>query len=82
MELFIFSLLAIISSCFIIELFLARPKFSDVILGFIPSLNSESIYIAIGIIGATGSFDSIITGNEMIHGYADHVDFGMHSDAT
>ncbi len=54
MEAFIISLVAIIGGSFLIEMFLAKPKLSEIITGFIPSLpNDNALYIAIGIIGAT-----------------------------
>ena len=57
MELFILSLVAMIGACFIIEIFLAKPDPMGIAKGFIPSSlifsNSEMLYIAIGIIGAT-----------------------------
>jgi manganese transport protein len=54
MEAFIIALIAIIFLCFFIQLFMAKPDMHAVALGFIPhGLNSSSLYIAIGIIGAT-----------------------------
>ena len=54
MEAFIITLVGIIGICFLIEIFLAAPKISDVATGLIPSkMNNEALYIAIGIIGAT-----------------------------
>lgn len=54
MEAFIITLVGIIGICFLIEIFLAAPKISDVATGFIPTgMSDEALYIAIGIIGAT-----------------------------
>lgn len=54
LESFIISLVAIIGISFLIEMFIVSPVYSDVLKGFAPSkLNGESLYIAIGIIGAT-----------------------------
>ncbi len=54
MEAFIIMLVATIGLSFIIELIFAQPHFGEVVKGFIPtSLNSEALYIAVGIIGAT-----------------------------
>ena len=54
MEVFIICLVAIIGGSFLIEMVLAKPHLPDVLTGFIPSLpNSNALYIAIGIIGAT-----------------------------
>ncbi|HUH47416.1 MAG TPA: Nramp family divalent metal transporter, partial [Arenibacter sp.] len=54
MEVFIIGLIAIIGGSFLLEMFLAKPDFGEVMTGFIPSLpNDTALYIAIGIIGAT-----------------------------
>lgn len=54
MELFIVSLVFIIGLCFIAEMFIVSPEYSDVVKGFVPSeLDGTALYIAIGIIGAT-----------------------------
>ena len=54
MEAFIITLVAIIGSCFLIEIFFAKPDMSALAKGFVPSIpNSTALYIAIGIIGAT-----------------------------
>ncbi len=52
-EAFILVLVATIGICFGIELLLAKPDATQIITGFIPTLSSESLFIAIGIIGAT-----------------------------
>ncbi|WP_334127076.1 Nramp family divalent metal transporter [Empedobacter brevis] len=54
MELFIVGLITMIGLCFLTEMFLAKPDFTEVAKGFIPSIpNSAALYISIGIIGAT-----------------------------
>ena len=54
MEIFIISLVFIIGLSFLIEMFIVKPGFIDVMGGFIPSsLDGSALYIAIGIIGAT-----------------------------
>ncbi|TAH02727.1 MAG: iron/manganese transporter [Sphingobacteriales bacterium] len=54
MEAFIISLVAIVAFSFLIEIILAKPPIIQVVKGLIPSLpNTEALYIAIGIIGAT-----------------------------
>lgn len=54
MEAFIIALVATIGFSFLIQIFMAKPVFSDIMTGFIPTqLNSTSLYIAVGIIGAT-----------------------------
>ena len=53
-EAFIIALVAIIGGAFLIEMFLAKPDFPELVKGFIPSIpNDQALYIAIGIIGAT-----------------------------
>ena len=54
MEAFIIALVLIIGVSFIFEMIFAQPEMGKVVYGLIPSLpNSEALYIAIGIIGAT-----------------------------
>ena len=56
-EAFVISLIAIIGTCFAIEIVLSRPSLSGILAGFIPRTeilrNPEMLYIAIGILGAT-----------------------------
>ncbi|MBC7383213.1 MAG: Nramp family divalent metal transporter [Bacteroidia bacterium] len=53
-ELFIVGLVSIIAISFLTEMFIVNPDMGEVAHGFIPgSLNGDSLYIAIGIIGAT-----------------------------
>ncbi|MBL8238024.1 MAG: Nramp family divalent metal transporter [Bryobacterales bacterium] len=42
-----------IGACFAIELFLAKPSWGAVAVGLIPSIDNESLYVAIAILGAT-----------------------------
>lgn len=54
MEAFIVSLIAIIFGSFAIELFLVKPSLGSILGGLKPTLpDSDALYIAIGIIGAT-----------------------------
>ncbi len=54
MEAFIIALVAIVAVSFLLEIILVKPNLGEIAKGFIPSLpNSEALYIAIGIIGAT-----------------------------
>jgi manganese transport protein len=59
MEAFILSLITVIGACFVIEVFLSKPEWAGVAAGFLPGKLSSaggensSLYIAIGIIGAT-----------------------------
>lgn len=54
LEAFIIALVAIIGSCFLVEMIIAKPVIADVVKGFRPSLPGDgALFIAIGIIGAT-----------------------------
>ena len=54
MEAFIIALVLIIGFSFIFEMIFAQPSVTKIFTGLIPSLpNSDALYIAIGIIGAT-----------------------------
>jgi len=52
-EAFVLALIAIIAGCFGVEIFLAKPDMSEVVTGLIPRLNSQSLYVAIAMLGAT-----------------------------
>jgi manganese transport protein len=54
MEAFIITLVAIIAGAFLVQMIMAKPDLGEIATGFIPHIaNSEALYIAIGIIGAT-----------------------------
>jgi manganese transport protein len=57
LELVTLALVAVIGGSFFFEIVLARPDLAQVVRGFIPSLDPEqtnqSLYVAIGILGAT-----------------------------
>ncbi|HTQ65629.1 MAG TPA: Nramp family divalent metal transporter [Puia sp.] len=54
MEAFIIALIAVVGLSFLIEIIMAKPDAGEVASGLIPYLSGkESLYIAIGIIGAT-----------------------------
>jgi manganese transport protein len=52
-EAVILSLIAIVTGCFLAELFLAKPVWHDLVAGIVPRLDTQSLYVAIGILGAT-----------------------------
>lgn len=52
-EAFVLALVCIIGACFAVEIFLAKPSFFAIANGIIPRLNDQSLYVAIGILGAT-----------------------------
>jgi len=53
MEAFIMSLITIIAGGFVVNLFLAKPDWGAAVAGLTPSLPVGSLYIVLGIIGAT-----------------------------
>ncbi len=53
MEAFILSLITVIAGGFIVNLFLAKPDWGPMVGGLIPTLPEGSLYIILGIIGAT-----------------------------
>jgi len=52
-EAFVLALIAVIAGCFAFEILFAKPQAAEVVAGLIPRLNSQSIYIAVAIFGAT-----------------------------
>ena len=54
MEAIIVSLVFMVGLCYVVEIFLVQPEWGQMAGGlFRPRLNSESLYVAIGILGAT-----------------------------
>jgi manganese transport protein len=53
MEAFILALISVIAGGFIVNLFLARPDWGPAVAGLAPTLPAGSLYIILGIIGAT-----------------------------
>ena len=52
-EAFILALVTVIGACFAVEIFLAKPDLAEIATGLVPKLTDESLYVAIGILGAT-----------------------------
>ena len=52
-EAIVLSLITIIGACFVVEVWLCKPVLGQIAMGLIPTLNDQSLYIAIGILGAT-----------------------------
>jgi manganese transport protein len=52
-EAMILLLIAVMTACFGVELAFAKPVWGDMVSGLVPHLNGQSLYIAIGILGAT-----------------------------
>jgi len=53
LEAFVIVLVATIGVCFLIQILLAQPSITAIASGLIPRLDDKSLYIAIGILGAT-----------------------------
>lgn len=49
----VLALIAVISGCFVVELSFAKPALGLLAGGLVPRLNNESLYVAVGILGAT-----------------------------
>ncbi len=52
-EAFVLALVIIITACFVVELTIAKPMIAGMFSGLVPRLSAESLYVAIGILGAT-----------------------------
>jgi len=52
-EAVILSLIAVITGCFLVELAFAKPALHEIFSGLTPKINNQSLYVAIGILGAT-----------------------------
>src|SRR5579864_1860316 len=52
-EALILSLIATITGCFLVELWLAKPDSHEIFAGIVPRLSGQNLYIAVSIIGAT-----------------------------
>src|SRR6202140_5436432 len=52
-EAIILALVLIVTGCFLVELWFAKPVFGAVVSGLVPRLNDASLYVAIGMLGAT-----------------------------
>jgi manganese transport protein len=53
LEAFVLGLVTVVAGCFVVELWLAKPVLSQIATGLIPRIDSQSLYAAIGILGAT-----------------------------
>jgi manganese transport protein len=52
-EAVVLALITVIAACFSIEIVWAQPSVSELVTGLAPRLNRDSLYVAIGILGAT-----------------------------
>ena len=52
-EAFVLAMISVMAVCFCIEIFWAKPGWSEMLTGLAPRLDGNSLYIAIGILGAT-----------------------------
>jgi manganese transport protein len=62
-EALVLGLISTIGLCFLAEIILARPDFGAMAKGLIPRINGQSLYVAIGILGAT-----VMPHNLYLHG--------------
>jgi manganese transport protein len=53
MEAFVLSLIAAMAGCFVVELLMAKPVWTQVLGGVVPRIDRSTLYVAIGILGAT-----------------------------
>ena len=53
LEAFVLALITVIAGGFCVEIFWAAPSVSEMVTGLVPRLNRDSLYVAIGILGAT-----------------------------
>jgi len=54
LEYVIMAFVAVIGGCYAVEIFLVKPEWSSVVRGvLVPTINSQSIYVAVGMLGAT-----------------------------
>ncbi len=49
----VLALISVIAGCFAVQMFLVKPDAGEIVNGLIPRLTDKSLYIAIGILGAT-----------------------------
>jgi len=52
-EAFVLALITVMAGCFCIEIIWAKPSVAEMFTGLVPRLNRDSLYVAIGILGAT-----------------------------
>jgi manganese transport protein len=52
-EALVLGLIAVIGGCFIVELMFAKPAIAPIFGGLLPRINAQSLYVAVGILGAT-----------------------------
>jgi manganese transport protein len=52
-EAFVLALITVMAGCFCIEIIWAKPSVAEMFTGMVPRLNRDSLYVAIGILGAT-----------------------------
>lgn len=52
-EAFVLALITVMAGCFCIEIFWAKPSAVEMVTGLVPRLNRETLYLTVGILGAT-----------------------------
>lgn len=53
LEQVMFVLLGVISCCFLVELAVSKPSAARIVAGLVPRINSKSLFVAMGMLGAT-----------------------------
>lgn len=79
MEAFIVLLVGTIGFCLLLEVFLAKPEWGGIVRGFVPHIGSDSLYIAIGILGATVMPHNLYLHSALVQ--SRHIDKGIISKA-
>src|SRR5690348_1762302 len=52
-EAFVLALISVMAACFCIEIVWAKPAAGEMLTGLLPRLNRESLFLVVGILGAT-----------------------------
>ena len=79
MEALIVMLVGTIGFCLLLEVFLAKPEWGGIVRGFVPHIGSESLYIAIGMLGATVMPHNLYLHSALVQ--SRHIDKGIISKA-
>ncbi len=53
LEAVVVSLVVVVGGAFLVEMFLVQPNTQSIVMGFVPHLTNASLFVAIGIMGAT-----------------------------
>jgi manganese transport protein len=67
LEYFITLLIAIISGCFVVEMFMTAPPVTEVLEGFIPTIPDGSVYTGISLMGAVVMSHNLFLHSALVH---------------